>query len=422
MLVHWSYTDVNLLFGITLLLVCIAVSKGYERFAAWRNYGNRRITAASIYYILTSIPIVKNIVKKELSKAAKQFGQSIPKTGMKSTKTLPAEGWKTSQIVKRLEAIEEFEGKILKGGKFSGSVFTQDEDIIKLNQDASNMLLHADMTQPQYHMFAKRLENEIVAMKLDLFKGNSNCCGITTLGGSESLELAVLAYARYYRRKKGIARPEVVVSETMHAAVYKACEFFDVRCRVAKVTNHFKVDLRSMESLINHNTVCIFSSTPNYPFGYCDPLKPMAKLALKYDIGLHMDACMGGFLVPFVKENGYTLDEDEYNFTVKGVTSISSDPHKYGLTCKGISVLMFGDHEILKSLYFSNVDQSVYVNPGIVDCRSAGVVAACWATMMHYGKDGYAKLAKDTMQATCKLADRIRTIKGLAIVGEPIVR
>lgn len=328
---------------------------------------------------------------------------------------------KPAHIVKRLQDLEEVEGKVRKAGKYSGSVFSHDEELVRLNKEASNLFLFSDLSQPQLHIYSKQLENEIVAMKLDLFKGDSRCCGIATTGGSESLELAVLAHARHYRRKKGISQPEIVVCETVHAAVYKACDFFDIKCVKVKVDRQFKVNIKAMKAAINNNTVCVFVSAPNYPFGYCDPLQDLASFVNKLDIGLHIDMCMGGFLIPFAKEHGYVLEEPEYNFSVPGVTSISSDPHKYGLTCKGISVILFRDHEIQKSLYFSNVEGPLYVNPGITDGKSAGVVAACWATMMYYGRDGYSKLAKSTFEMTKEFCEQVKKIKGLSVIGEPVV-
>lgn len=367
------------------------------------------------------IPFMGKYIQKKISKNVKDFAKGLPKTGVKVVKTLPTEGLKTSQIVKKLDEFEAIENQVKKKGNYSGSVFSLEDELVKLNQDASNLFLYSDLSAPHMHLYSKQLENEIVAMKLHLFKANSSCCGITTTGGSESLEMAVLAYKKYFKKFKGITQPEIVAVETIHAAVWKACEFFDVKLNLVDLNKHFRLNVRDIEAKINKNTVAIFASCPNYPFGDPDPIKPLADLAIKYGIGFHVDMCMGGFLVPFVKENGYKLDEDEYNFTVKGITSISSDPHKYGLAAKGISVLMFSDHEYQKSLYYANVDNQCYVNAGITDNKSAAVIAACWATMMHYGHNGYSEMAKTIFNASSKLAKSVSKIPGLAVVGTPIV-
>lgn len=376
----------------------------------------------SLLYILDRVPLVRSVVRRQLSKSVDSFAKGLPKTGIKAVKSLPKEGWRTSEIMKRLALVEESEAKVLKGGRFSGSVFSLEEELVQLNKDACDFFLHADRSQPQFHKFAQELESEIVAMQLDMFKGHSRCSGLTTLGGSESLELAVLAHANHYRRTRGITKPEIVCSETLHAAVYKACDFFDIKYHVVKVTRNFEADVRAMERCINANTVLLFSSAPNYPFGTCDPVQPLARLALKHGIGLHLDACMGGFLVPFAAEHGYSLGEPAYDFTVAGVTSISSDPHKYGLSGKGISVLLFADREMQKSLYFASVEHGYFANAGISDSHSAGVIAACWATMMYYGRNGYSALAKQIFEGSVYICNEVNKIKGLAVVGQPCVR
>lgn len=362
-------------------------------------------------------------MRKEFERMAKEFAGRLPKTGYKVNRTLPQEGMNMNQIVKRLEQFEEIELKIKLPGKYSGCVFSTDEDLMQLNKDAAKFFAFSDLSHPNMHVFAKQLENEIISMLLNLFKGNSNCSGITTTGGSESIQLAILAHKLHYRRKKGITKPEVIICETAHAAFYKACDFWDIKLKVIPITKNFEVDMAAMESAITPNTVLMVSSCPNYPYGTPDPLKPMADLALKHDFGLHMDCCMGGFLVPFVKDHGVDLEEDAYDFTVKGLTSISTDPHKYGLTAKGISCLLFGDKEIQKSLYFCKADGPgpVYSTATVADARGAAVMAACWATMMYYGYNGYSKLAKFIYDSSKRLNDRINALGDVKVVHYPVV-
>ena len=239
-------------------------------------------------------------------------------------------------------------------------------------------------------------------MAINLFYGGPECCGITTSGGSESVEMAILSHKLYYKSKKGITKPEVIICETAHSALYKAADFFNVKLVIVPVTKNYQVNVKGMERAITSNTVLMISSCPNYPYGYPDPLKPLADLALKYDFGLHVDCCMGGFLLPFCKENGVKFPEDNYDLTVPGVTSFSVDPHKYGLTAKGISILMFTNEEILKSLYYVKVDGPgpLYLSSCLMHRRNSAVIAACWATMMYYGYQGYSLLAREVIDAT----------------------
>src|SRR3990167_3677452 len=258
-------------------------------------------------------------------------------------------------------------------------------------------------------------------MMVSLYKGNKNSCGIATSGGSESLQNAILAHKLYYRRKKGITQPEVIICETAHAALNKACDFYGVKLHWIDVAEKYQFNLQGVINAINKNTVMVVTSGPNYVYGTMDPLAPLAKICKERDVGLHLDACMGGFLVPFAKELGVNFPEQEYNFTVDGLTSISADPHKYGLTAKGISVLMFSDHEIQKSLYFAKGDgPGPAVTTGIIsDSRNAAIVAACWATLIYYGYSGYRDIARQVVEATRKFVKEINAIPGLKIAGNP---
>ena len=376
-----------------------------------------------MYWVLRKIPGINYLVRKQFEKARKDAMKTLPKTNLKITKALPKEGLKLKEVKKRLEDFEDIENELRKKGKYSGSVYSTEEDLVTLNKEVSKLFLFTDLAQPQIYRYSKQLENEVVSMLINLFKGHSRCAGLTTTGGSESLELTVLAHCAHYRRKKGITRPEVLVCETVHASIYKACEFFDVKLVVVGVDRDLRFDLRAFERAITANTVLMVSSVPNYPYGYCDPVDPLAKLALKHDIGLHLDMCMGGFLVPFAKDLGYKLPELAYDFTVKGVSSISVDPHKYGLSAKGVGVLLFSEHEIQQALYFCKADgpSPPYVSGTIFDSRSAAVVAACWATMVYYGYEGYSRLAKEIFEKSTELCTKLRKIPDISVVGDPIV-
>lgn len=369
------------------------------------------------------MPFVKGIIKKEFEKGRLDFIDGLPKAVVKLTKALPKEGMKSSLIVKRLEELADIELKVKNDGKYFGSVFSTDDELMQLNADASNMFLFSDLSTPSMHILSRQLENEVVSMALQMYKGHAGCTGMTTSGGSESLELAILSHKLHYRRKKGITEPEVIICETAHSAFYKACDFFNVKLIPITVKKNFQVDVAAMERAITRNTILMVSSCPNYPYGYPDPLRPLAKLALKHDFGLHLDACMGGFLIPFCKEIGVKMPEDSYDFQVPGVTSISMDPHKYGLSAKGISVLLFGDEEIQKNLYYVKVDGPgpLYMASCLADKRSSAIIAASWATMMYYGHEGYANLAKELVEATKELVTKVNKIPGLKIVDNPQV-
>jgi sphinganine-1-phosphate aldolase len=372
---------------------------------------------------LCLIPFVKPYIKKRIADGIKFFFKGVIRTGINVTRTITKEGLKQAQVLKRLQEFADFELFLKNKGKYSGSIYSTSDELIQLNGEASNMFLFSDLNHLETNSMARQLENEIVSMMLSMYKGNDRCSGMTTRGGSESIEMAILGHRQYYRRTKGITQPEIVVCETALAAMLKACDFFGIKYIRVPITKDYEVDVDGMEKAITANTIMIIMSCPNFPYGTCDPFKKIAQIALKYDIGFHLDSCMGGFLVPFAKEHNAGLPEDEYNFTVDGLTSLTADPHKYGLSAKGIGVLLFGRKEIQEALYFCKADGPgpIYATSTVQDTRSAAVIAACWATMMYYGQDGYSKLAKGIFDESTYFINGLKKIPGIDVIGNPIV-
>lgn len=410
----WTDVEVLLLVGIMVLTGLILYLQLSETFGRLRKY-------FGLYYILSRLPFIKGKLNTEFNKASADFAAGLPKSGFAVTRKLPKEGLKMDKLIQRLTEFGDLEINMKRKGQYSGSVFSVDEELMRINSEVANMFMFSELSQPQLHMLSKQLENEVIQMMVSLYKGTKNTCGIATSGGSESLQNAVLAHKLYYRRKKGITEPEVIICETAHAALNKACDFYGVKLHWIDVAEKYQFNLEGVIKAINKNTVMIVTSGPNYVYGTMDPLAPLAKICKEKDIGLHLDACMGGFLVPFANELGVSFPEKEYNFTVDGLTSISADPHKYGLTAKGISVLMFADHEIQKSLYFAKADgPGPAITTGTIsDTRNAAIVAACWATFMYYGYNGYKDIARQVVEATRKFVREINAIPGLKVAGNP---
>lgn len=152
--------------------------------------------------------------------------------------------------------------------------------------------------------------------------------------------------------------------------------------------------MKKMKSYINENTCMLVGSAPHFPHGVIDPIEDLSKLAVKYNIPLHVDACLGGFLIVFMREAGYPLPP--FDFSLPGVTSISCDTHKYGYTPKGSSLVMYRNSEYRKHQYFSAVDWpgGIYASPTFAGSRPGSLIAMTWATLAHIGHQGYIKITK----------------------------
>ena len=180
-----------------------------------------------------------------------------------------------------------------------------------------------------------------------------------------------------------------------------------------------QVDLEWVRDNIDANTVALVGSAPNYGYGTIDPIEALGAIALERGIGLHVDGCLGGFLLPFGRELGY--DIPAFDFSVPGVTTISADTHKYGYALKGTSVLAFADQSLRNSQYFYLTDWSggKYCSPGMDGSRSGGLLAATWAAMVSLGREGYRKYAKAIFETSSAMQDAIRSHSSLRLMGTP---
>lgn len=215
-------------------------------------------------------------------------------------------------------------------------------------------------------------------------------------GGTESILMAILAY-RGLGRSKGITKPNLLICETGHAASYKACHYFDIDVKVVKTNSNYEMDYSDMKSKIDNDTIGVYTSFPNYPYGTIDPIHKIAKYCEPRGIPIHIDMCLGGFLVPFL--NDPVTNQPLLNIP-KGVTTISVDAHKYGLAGKGSSVLLYSSAEIRKHQFFvtSCWPGGLYGTVGISGSRSGVGIASAWISMMKMGLSGYKKSAESVQK------------------------
>ncbi|NQV41683.1 MAG: aspartate aminotransferase family protein, partial [Candidatus Marinimicrobia bacterium] len=187
----------------------------------------------------------------------------------------------------------------------------------------------------------------------------------------------------------------------------------------APLKSDFRVDVEAVRKLINRRTIMLVGSAPSYPHGMIDPIEELGKLALQYDIPLHVDSCLGGFLLPFIEMNGGQVPP--FDFRVKGVTSISADVHKYGFAAKGASTVLYRSMKYMKHQFFIHEDWpgGVFASPALLGTRPGGSFAAAWAAMHSLGEDGYKENARTIMNITAELRKGINAIEGLKVLGRP---
>ncbi len=323
---------------------------------------------------------------------------------------------------KLLEEMSEFRQSDAdwKHGRTWSMVYYAGEEHYDFLKKAHHLYFSENGLNPMAFKSLKRMEAEVVQMTADMLHGPDKAVGTMTSGGTESILLAVKTYRDRARKKKPwILRPEMVVPETIHVAFNKASHYFGVKMRFAKIDGDGRVNVEAMKKLVNKNTIMMAASAPQYPHGVVDPIVELGAFAQRKKIPFHVDACFGGFMLPWLEKLGYPIPV--WDFRVSGVTSISADVHKYGYAAKGASVIVYRGMDYLRHQFFVATDWSggIYASPSLPGTRPGGSIAAAWAAMQAMGEDGYMRLAKEAMMAALELKEGIESIPGLKVIGKP---
>jgi glutamate/tyrosine decarboxylase-like PLP-dependent enzyme len=257
------------------------------------------------------------------------------------------------------------------------------------------------------------METELVEMAGRLFHC-AGAVGTVTSGGTESILCAVAAYRDRARRERPwILFPELVVPMTVHPAFDKAAHYFGIKLKKVAVGDDLRANVRKMEKAISWRTIGLVGSAPQYPHGVIDPIAELGEIAMKHKLPLHVDACVGGFVLPWIEKLGRRIPR--WDFRVPGVTSISADLHKYAYAGKGASLLMWRSMDAMKHQIFVATDfpGGIYASPTLLGTRPGGPIAAAWAALHALGDRGYLALTRSTLDAADRLRAGIAAIPGL---------
>ncbi len=333
-------------------------------------------------------------------------------------RSIPTAGVSRDDVLAMVDEMARSEDAIAREGRVSGSIYHGGEEHFAFLADVYRRFAHVNVLQRDMYPSATKFEGEIVAMSAALLHGGESACGVLTFGGSESLFNAVLVY-RERGRKRGIEAPQVVVPVTAHVAIAKAAHYLGVEVVPVPVTDGFVVDVDAVRQAIGPRTVALFGSAGTYPHGLIDPIEQLGALALEHDIGLHVDGCLGGLILPWGERLGVEIPR--WDFRVPGVTSISADTHKYGYAPKGTGVMLYADRELRRLQYFAYPDWSggLYASPGIAGSRSGGLIAATWAAMVTLGERGYLDIAERIFRAGAEIRAAVEAVPELALIGNP---
>lgn len=333
---------------------------------------------------------------------------------------IPQTGLSKQEILATLRAFKSRDMD-WKAGKVFCYVYNPGDDPAEVTKEAYLEFLTENGLDPTVFPSMLKLETDVVRMVVNLLRGDANAVGHLTSGGTESIMLAVkTARDKARAEKPHIKEPEIVLPKTAHAAFHKAAHYLSVKPVVVDIDPQtFKVRAEDMEKAITENTILLVASAPSYSQGVIDPITEIGAIAQKHNLLFHVDACVGGVHLSFMRKMGY--DIPGFDFTVPGVTSISTDLHKYGYAAKGCSVIMYRSRDIRKYQIFACTDTTAYtlINPTMLSTKSGGPYAGAWAVLNFLGEEGYTRIIQTVQDATQKLMDGINAIPELRVLGEP---
>ncbi|MGI9053585.1 MAG: pyridoxal phosphate-dependent decarboxylase family protein [Ilumatobacteraceae bacterium] len=304
------------------------------------------------------------------------------------------------------------------GGRTFGMVYDGGPSVHDVAEQAARFYLHENALNTKAFPSLGQIQSEVVGWTAGLLHGPGTVAGFLTSGGTESIQCAVLAARERGRIERGITEPEIVLPESAHAAFHKSAHLFGMRVVNVTVLSDWTADVDAMAAAVGPNTVLVVGSAPQYPQGVMDPIPAIAEIAASVDANCHVDACMGGFVLPFAELLGRPVSP--WDFRVEGVHSISADIHKLGYAPKGVSVILHRTKELRRyqTFVFDGWLGGFYASPNLQGTRSGLPMAAAWAVMAHLGVDGYLERTSLTLETADRMRAGVLGIDGVQVLGD----
>jgi len=334
--------------------------------------------------------------------------------------TLPTVGLSRDEIFARMKTLSASDVD-WRRGRVPLYVFKANDEIAALGRDAFLQFFTENALggKRAFHGLRK-MEDDIVAMGLSLFHAPDDAAGFFTTGGSESIISAVMACRDYGRRASGRTdkRGNIVLPYSAHPAFTKAARLMDIELRRIPLAANYRADVAAMARAIDADTMMLVGSAPCFSYGTIDPIADLGRLAQERGLWLHVDACVGGYIAPFVAKVGYPIPA--FDFGVPGVTSISADLHKFGFCPKPASTVFYrsADRAACQPFEMDDWPGGKFATATLVGTRPGGAVAGAWATLQGMGEQGYVSTARQIMELAGAYRRGIEAI-GLTVIGEP---
>lgn len=333
-----------------------------------------------------------------------------------NNREFPAVGETAENLLKQLEDRKKNDLQWQSGKAFS-YVYFADGMITETLKKAYTLYFSENALNPSAFPSLRSMEIEVVDRCLGLFEAQEEAVGSMTSGGTESILMALKSAKEYAKvHKPHIEKPEVVFPLSAHPAFNKGCDYFGLEPKITAINEDYTANLQALEAAITENTILVVGSAPSYPQGVVDPITEIGQIAIKHNLLFHVDACVGGFVLPFIQNF-----EKAWNLCVPGVTSLSADIHKYGFASKGASVILYNNPDLRKAQFYVYTDWpgGMYGSPAILGTKPGGAIAVAWTVLHLLGRSGYEKLVNGSMETSRKFRDLINSMEGLEVFGQP---
>ncbi|MEM7747074.1 MAG: aminotransferase class I/II-fold pyridoxal phosphate-dependent enzyme [Pseudomonadota bacterium] len=336
-------------------------------------------------------------------------------------KPFPVSGQAKDDVLAQLRALKHDDAN-WSGGRVPLFVFKGSDDAAEISRDAFNLFFTENaLGRTRAFPSLQQMEQDIVDMALDLFQAPEEATGFVTTGGTESIIQAVQTCRDYERAKRALPahRGNIVMAYSGHPAFDKAAGLMDLEVRRAPCATNFRADVDALDSAIDDDTIMLVGSAPCFPYGVFDPIEELSALAMRRNIWLHVDACVGGYLAPFVRQAGRHVPA--FDFSLPGVRSLSADLHKFGFAPKPISTVFYRDPDRAAhhGFEFHDWPNGRFATTTIVGTRAGGAIAGAWALFQHLGREGYTAIANDLMTGIETYREGVAGLEDLQVLGAP---